>query len=143
MGAIRLISAPFFLYLVTTKNLHIHFLLIKTDQRGTSMILYMQSFTLTLASSEDTHKDLCPTLLVSWVPPSYCVKDRLLPLILFSGKEVKSMAMVHTSLSPGLGFKLFMCMGSASWIHFTIIGSELELGSYCYLAYTCLYHLAL
>ena len=57
LGAIRLISAPFFLYLVATKNLHIYFLLVKTDQRGTSLILYMHSSISTLASNEDTHKD--------------------------------------------------------------------------------------
>ena len=66
MGVIRLISAPFFLYFVTTKNLHIYFLLVKTDQCGTSLSLHMHSSILTLVSNEDTHKGLCPNYMFQY-----------------------------------------------------------------------------
>ena len=119
--------------LVQPKNLHNSFLLVKTDQRGTPLIYYMQSFTLTLASNKDTHRNtFAPPFWshgYSPPPPSNYVRNRLLPLVLFSGKDVDVVARLHTFSSTGFGCKLFICIGSASWVYFTILGSELELGS--------------
>ena len=44
-----------FLILVLPLNLHIQLPLVKTDQRGTSLFLYLQTSILSLESNEDTH----------------------------------------------------------------------------------------
>ena len=57
-------GVPPFLGLVFSFNLHTQLLLVKTDQRGTSLFLQVHSAILSLKSNENTQE--FPTPLVSW-----------------------------------------------------------------------------